>query len=71
MTLHHEHLLFNKQLNISNDGGELANGAGTLLLAEFLHQINFDQFLRANLHFQDDRRSWTFSANNLFKQLLF
>ncbi|GAW63279.1 putative transposase [Ligilactobacillus acidipiscis] len=44
-TLHHEKLLFNDQINISNDGGELANDAGTLLIAEFLHQIHFDQLL--------------------------
>ncbi|KRN75878.1 hypothetical protein IV43_GL000878 [Ligilactobacillus acidipiscis] len=57
MTLHHKRLLFNKQLNICNDGGELANDAGTLLPAEFLHQINFNQFLQSNLHFKDDRKS--------------
>ncbi|SFV41388.1 IS1380 family transposase [Ligilactobacillus acidipiscis] len=69
-TLHHEKLLFNDQINISNDGGELANDAGTLLIAEFLHQIHFDQLLEDNLHFKDDRKYCTFPLNNLFKQLL-
>lgn len=67
LTLHHERFLFNKQIKISNDGGELANDARTLLLAEFLHQLNFDQFLQSNIHFKDDRKFWTFFANNLFK----
>lgn len=70
-TLHHERFLFNKQIKISNNGGELANDAGTLLVAEFLHQIHFDQLLRGNLRFQDERKYCTFPLNDLFKQLLF
>lgn len=70
-TLHHERFLFNNQIKISNDGGKLANDAGILLIKEFLHQINFDQFLEANLRFKDDRKYCTFTMNDLFKQLLF
>jgi hypothetical protein len=49
LTLHHERFLFNKQIKISNDSGELANDARALLIAVFLHQVHFDQLLRDNL----------------------
>lgn len=49
MTLHRERFLFNKQIKIYNDSGELANDARALLIAVFLHQVHFDQLLRDNL----------------------
>ncbi|GEN21825.1 hypothetical protein LAC02_51060 [Ligilactobacillus acidipiscis] len=71
LTLHHERFLFNKQIKISNDSGELANDARALLIAVFLHQVHFDQLLRDNLCFKDGHKYRTFPLNDLFKQLLF
>ncbi|GEN51335.1 hypothetical protein [Alkalibacterium pelagium] len=38
-TLQEKSLKFNSNMIVSNDGGQLSNDAGLLLLFEFLHKI--------------------------------
>ncbi|OSP73442.1 transposase, partial [Enterococcus faecium] len=49
-TLQEKSLEFNSNMIVSNDGGQLSNDAGLLLLFEFLHKINFDNLLTEHFH---------------------
>ncbi|GBG94269.1 hypothetical protein LFYK43_07280 [Ligilactobacillus salitolerans] len=69
-TLQQVPLNFNKNLVISNTGGTLTNDGGLLLVSEFMHQINFSQLVKDNLHFQEERKYFKHSKNHLFQQLL-
>ena len=54
-TLQEKSLEFNSNMIVSNDGGQLSNDAGLLLLFEFLHKINFDNLLTEHFHLKDSR----------------
>lgn len=71
LTLHQAKFLFNRNIKIANDAGDLSNDAGTLLLAEFMHQINFGRLLTQTVQFKDERKYHHFSKSSLFKQLVF
>jgi len=57
ITLQQKSLTFNdrKAISVANDGGNLTNDAGLVLVAEFLKNIHFDQLLAQNVHIPDDR----------------
>lgn len=71
LTLHQAKFLFNPNIKIANDAGDLSNDAGTLILAEFMHQINFGQLLAQTVQFKDKRKYRHFSKKRLFEQLVF
>ncbi|MCF1630737.1 transposase, partial [Tetragenococcus koreensis] len=56
-TLQQKSLTFNaqKEISVANDGGNLTNDAGIVLVAEFLKQIHFDQLLAQYVHIPDPR----------------
>ena len=70
MTLQQHAVNFNKNLVLSNNGGNLSNDAGLILVAEFMHQIHFKRLLQENLHFKDSRKFCKYHKKHLFKQLL-
>ena len=61
---------FNKNLLLSNNGGNLSNDAGLILVAEFMHQAHFKCFLEEILLFRETRKFSKYHKNHLFKQLL-
>lgn len=54
-TLQEKSLKFNSNMIVSNDGGQLSNDAGLLLLFEFLHKTKFDEMLKEFFHLNDSR----------------
>ena len=66
-TLQQQTVNFNKNLVISNNGGNLSNDAGLILVAEFMHQIHFKRLLKETLHFS---KFYRYHKNHLFMQLL-
>jgi len=69
-TLQQQTVNFNKNLVLSNNGGNLSNDAGLILVAEFMHQIHFKRLLQENLHFKDKRKFYKYHQLHLFRQLL-
>lgn len=69
-TLQEKQLQFNPQLVISNDGGQLSNDAGLLLLFEFFHKIKFKELVNESLHINDSRSYCTHDYLDLFMQVL-
>ncbi|GEN48337.1 IS1380 family transposase [Ligilactobacillus pobuzihii] len=69
-TLHQQTVSFNKNLVLSNNGGNLSNDAGLVLVAEFMQQLHFKRLIQENLQFKDQRKFYKYHKNHLFKQLL-
>src|SRR5699024_2913548 len=69
-TLHQQTVNFNKNLVLSNNGGNLSNDAGLVLVAEFMQQLHFKRLIQENLQFKDQRKFYKYHKNHLFKQLL-
>ena len=69
-TLQQQTINFNKNLVLSNNGGNLSNDAGLILVAEFMHQIHFKHLLEETLHFKENRKFYRYPKVQLFKQLL-
>ena len=47
-------LHFNRQLKLSNDGGELSSDTGQFLFREFDEKIDFSQTIAKHLHLKDE-----------------
>lgn len=69
-TLQEKSLEFNSNMIVSNDGGQLSNDAGLLLLFEFLHKINFDNLLTEHFHIKDSRAYCIHEYKDILKQLI-
>lgn len=69
-TLQEKQLQFNPHLVMSNDGGQLSNDSGLLLLFEFFHKIKFKELVNELLHIDDSRNYCTHDYIDLFMQVL-
>ena len=69
-TLQEKSLKFNSNMIVSNDGGQLSNDAGLLLLFEFLHKIKFDEMLKEFFHLNDSRAYCIHEYEDILKQLI-
>ena len=69
-TLQEKSLKFNSNMVVSNDGGQLSNDAGLLLLFEFLHKIKFDEMLKEFFHLNDSRAYCIHEYEDILKQLI-
>lgn len=69
-TLLEKPLQFNKNITLSNDGGQLSNDAGMLLLFEFLHKINFDQMIQDTFKMEDSRAYCTHEYTETLIQMI-
>lgn len=70
VTLLEKPLQFNKNIILSNDGGQLSNDAGLLLLFEFLHKINFNQMVQETFEMEDDRAYCTHEYTETLTQMI-
>ncbi len=48
-TLHKNRLPFNSNITVFHSGGNLSSDSGLILVKEFMHNINFSNFLKQNL----------------------
>ncbi len=70
-TLHENHLIFNSQMSISNNGGNLSTDSGLILAKEFMHKINFTKVLKEKLTINDNRLYYKHDNYSIIEQLLF
>lgn len=68
ITLQHA-VNFNKNLVLSNNGSNLSNDAGIILVIEFMHQIHFKRLLQESSRFKESRKFCKYRKKHLFKQL--
>nr|WP_051929632.1 transposase [Carnobacterium mobile] len=64
-------LSFNKNIRSSSKNEELSSHGGLILICEFLEKIHFDQLVKKNVYFEDNRKYFTYSKNTTFLQLLY
>lgn len=69
-TLQEKQLQFNPHLVMSNDGGQLSNDSGLLLLFEFFHKIKFKELVNELLHIDDSRNYCTHDYIDLLCRFL-
>lgn len=62
---------FNRQIKLSNDGGELSSDTGEFLFREFDEKIGFSTTLAKFLKLEDKRRYYVHSNENLFRQKIY
>src|SRR5690625_307606 len=62
---------FNRQIKLTNTGGELSSDTGGFLFKEFDEKIGFSQTLAQNLKLNDDRRYYVHSNENLLQQKIY
>jgi len=60
--------LANKNISISNNGGNLSSDSGLILLKDFLHGIHWKDLVEETLHFHDKRSSFDHSYPEIFEQ---
>ena len=70
-TIHAEPLNFNTKITISNDGGQLSNDGGLVLVPELLNRIYFDDIVKEEFHFPEYRKYYWHSPEDLLKQAIF
>ncbi|GMA66361.1 hypothetical protein GCM10025859_68040 [Alicyclobacillus fastidiosus] len=73
ITLQQKSLTFNEQkaISVANDGGNLTNDAGLVLLSEFLNQIRFDSLLAQYVHIPEHRSFAQHEWLDVVKQWLY
>lgn len=62
---------FNRQIKLSNDGGELSSDTGEFLFREFDEKIGFSSALGQFLNLKDNRRYHVHSNENLLRQKIY
>lgn len=62
---------FNRQIKLSNDGGELSSDTGEFLFREFDEKIGFSTTLVKYLNLEDKRRYYIHSNENLLRQKVY
>jgi len=62
---------FNRQIKLSNDGGELSSDTGEFLFREFDEKIGFSSALGQFLNLEDNRRYHVHSNENLLRQKIY
>jgi len=62
---------FNRQIKLSNDGGELSSDTGEFLFREFDEKIGFSTTLAQFLNLEDNRRYYVHSNENLLRQKIY
>ncbi|MBB5175037.1 IS1380 family transposase [Texcoconibacillus texcoconensis] len=62
---------FNRQIKLSNNGGELSSDTGTLLFREFDEKISFSHTLANHLQLNDERKYYVHSNEDLLHQKLY
>lgn len=64
-------LHFNRQLKLSNDGGELSSDTGHFLFREFDEKIGFSQTIAKHLHLKDERSFCIHPNEHLLRQKIY
>lgn len=64
-------LHFNRQLKLSNDGGELSSDTGQFLFREFDEKIGFSQTIAKHLHLKDERSFCIHQNEQLLRQKIY
>lgn len=64
-------LHFNRQLKLSNDGGELSSDTGKFLFREFDEKIGFSQTIAKHLHLKDERSFCIHQNEQLLRQKIY
>lgn len=62
---------FNRQIKLSNDGGELSSDTGEFLFREFDEKIGFSKTLAQHVKLKDTRRYYFHSNENLLRQKIY
>ncbi|WP_078430298.1 IS1380 family transposase [Alkalihalobacterium alkalinitrilicum] len=62
---------FNRQIKLSNDGGELSSDTGEFLFREFDEKVGFSSTLAQFLNLKDNRRYYVHSNENLLRQKIY
>lgn len=70
-TLTQTTLQFNRQIKLSDDGGELSSDTGELLFREFDEKIGFSSTLADHLQLKDERQYHFHSNEQLLRQKLY
>ncbi|WEG11150.1 IS1380 family transposase [Pullulanibacillus sp. KACC 23026] len=64
-------LSFNRQIKLSNDGGDLSSDTGEFLFREFDEKLEFSKTLVNHLNLKDERRYHVHSNENLLRQKIY
>ncbi|CEA00391.1 Transposase DDE domain protein [Metalysinibacillus saudimassiliensis] len=64
-------LHFNRQLKLSNDGGELSSDTGQFLFREFDEKLGFSQTIAKHLHLKDERSFCIHQNEQLLRQKIY
>lgn len=64
-------LSFNRQIKLSNDGGDLSSDTGEFIFREFDEKLGFSETLTNHLNLKDERRYYLHSNENLLRQKLY
>lgn len=64
-------LHFNRQLKLSNDGGELSSDTGQFLFREFDEKLDFSQTIAKHLHLKDERSFCIHQNEQLLRQKIY
>lgn len=64
-------LHFNRQLKLSNDGGELSSDTGQFLFREFDEKIGFSRTIAKHLHLKDERSFCIHQNEQLLRQKIY
>src|SRR5699024_8170663 len=70
VTLQESTAKFNNNLHVSHTGGRLSSDSGLVLVDEFMDVVQFEDFSKQHVSFNENRRYWEHDNHKILKQLV-